>query len=137
MECYERSTLTRSRLLEGSMTRKFNRFSGRFGKPVFTCMTCKRRTRETGQGVDHLCYECYELAGLDNMVNDDGREPSPNEIVERDALLKLIAKKGGNTEAVKSANNYLWPEEDKAEAFADDCAAKEQAEYDCERNTNN
>ena len=78
---------------------------------TFKCVSCDRRTRDTGQGVDHLCYECYELAGLDNQVNDDGRGPdtlTESERSERDQLLAKIIKLGGNAEKVKKQDNYLF-----------------------------
>lgn len=83
----------------------------RGGGGVFTCRCCDRKTRHVDQPIgSELCPECDELAGLDNMVNDDcgGLE---DVIASRDAALKSIEKKGGNVEKVKRSNGYLWPED--------------------------
>jgi hypothetical protein len=76
--------------------------------PTFKCVTCERNTRDTGQGVDHLCEDCFEIAGLDNQVNDSG-EPVTKAILQEctDRLAK-IKKLGGNAERVKAANTYIW-----------------------------
>jgi hypothetical protein len=76
---------------------------------TFKCMTCERVTRNSGQDVDHLCFECFELAGLDNMVNDNGPETLTDSVrKEVDALVKAIAAKGGNVENVKKSNAFLF-----------------------------
>jgi hypothetical protein len=43
------------------------------GKSTYNCGCCKRLTRNTGDegGVD-LCAECYELAGTENEISDNG-----------------------------------------------------------------
>lgn len=89
--------------------RQFRNAFFKHGSAVFTCTVCKRATRDTGDGVNHLCHQCYELAGLDNTVNDDGRAPTAREATERDALLAEIAAKGGDVQRVIDANDFLFP----------------------------
>ena len=59
------------------MARSRKHFQRQFGgrSVTFVCQVCDRRTRDTGQGVDHLCEQCFDIAGLDNEVNDDGLQP--------------------------------------------------------------
>ena len=44
------------------------------GSGVFVCRVCGRRTRAVN--VDHAqtgnCADCYELAGIDNTISDNG-----------------------------------------------------------------
>jgi len=42
------------------------------GSGCYTCLDCGKRTRETGECESgcQLCKECYELAGLENMLQD-------------------------------------------------------------------
>jgi hypothetical protein len=43
----------------------------RGGRGVFSCEACGRSTRRVDQGGESLCCtECWELAGIDNSVND-------------------------------------------------------------------
>lgn len=75
----------------------------------FVCHICNRMTRDTGQGVDHLCMECYEICGYDNQVNDDGADaPPPATLKECNRLLAVIKKRGGDAEKVKKCNQYIW-----------------------------
>jgi hypothetical protein len=76
--------------------------------PTFKCVTCERNTRDTGQGVDHLCEDCFEIAGLDNMINDSGKPVDAATLKECTARLAKIKKLGGNVEHVKAANTYIW-----------------------------
>ena len=74
--------------------------SNRFvkGCAVYKCRLCQRLTRQTGQGDnDHigLCAECYELAGLENVVMD-GDELRAVDVDRIHALRAFIASKGGN-----------------------------------------
>jgi hypothetical protein len=85
--------------------RHFNRHQ----TPTFKCMTCERMTRDTGQGVDHLCMECFNIAGLDNQVNDSGEPCTPEILAECNHMLKIIEKRGGNIEKVREFNEYIWP----------------------------
>jgi hypothetical protein len=55
------------------MTLITNRFTK--GSGCYTCNACGLKTRSTGDnGQCHLCENCYELAGYDNMVSDNGVE---------------------------------------------------------------
>jgi hypothetical protein len=90
-----------------------NRFSGRFGKPTFKCQCCLRTTRETGQGVDHLCEDCWEIAGIDNSINDSCGERSPKDFPELEERLKHVQKLRGDVERVKNLNEYAFPKEAK------------------------
>jgi hypothetical protein len=76
--------------------------------PTFKCVTCERNTRDTGQGVDHLCEDCFEIAGLDNQVNDSGEPVDKATLKECTARLAKIKKLGGNVERVKAHNTYIW-----------------------------
>lgn len=49
--------------------RKFRR-----GETTYTCRTCQKRTRNTGGDEFQvgLCVNCYDLAGCENYLNDNG-----------------------------------------------------------------
>jgi hypothetical protein len=96
------------------MTRK-QHFQSRGGSPtVFNCDVCGRRARIVDQGNTTICQECWDLAGMDNTVNDNGpQELTPAVIEERDRLAAIIVARGGDLEAVKLNNEYLWPPEPK------------------------
>jgi hypothetical protein len=85
-----------------------NRHFKRGAKPTFKCVTCERNTRDTGQGVDHLCEDCFEIAGLDNMINDSGEPVDKATLKECNARLARITKLGGSSERVKAHNTYIW-----------------------------
>ena len=90
--------------------RRSNSNFGRRG--VFNCAVCERSTRETVQSESRLCPECWELAGLDNVVNDNGlKYLDANMIAQRDALLAKAVKRGSNGDKIKESNSYLWPAE--------------------------
>jgi hypothetical protein len=82
------------------------------GPTTFQCQVCERMTRDTGQGVDHLCEQCFEIAGLDNMVNDNGYQPGTpdfdNARRECDALLDKAVRLGSNGDHIKKSNTYIW-----------------------------
>lgn len=80
------------------------------GSAVFTCMGCGIRTRDTGDGVDHLCHDCFELAGWDNHHNDNGTKPTEAEMANYIGHLKSIASKGGDIVKVVNMNDYAFPE---------------------------
>jgi hypothetical protein len=76
---------------------------------VFKCQCCERSTRVVDQSSDsRCCPECWELAGIDNSVND-GHQSWDEVASECNHLLEVIVKKGGNAENVKSDCDYLWP----------------------------
>jgi tRNA G26 N,N-dimethylase Trm1 len=54
------------------MKRDNRRFVGGHYKPVYTCNTCGRRTRETGHGEAdcEMCAYCFLVAGLQNSCWD-------------------------------------------------------------------
>ena len=87
--------------------RNRNRFT-RF-EPLFNCSLCNRRTRNPDHSGTMLCAECYELAGMDNHVNDNGLTLDEKIISERDALLNAAVSKGGDAERIKSSCDFLWP----------------------------
>lgn len=49
-----------------------NRF--RKGSSTYKCQCCGKLTRETGasESSARLCVVCYELAGIDNFLTDNG-----------------------------------------------------------------
>lgn len=81
----------------------------RFERPTFKCRVCERNTRNPDHCGTELCAQCYELAGMDNMVNDNAMELTPEIIAERDQLFNEAVKKGGNGDRIKNCNDFLWP----------------------------
>lgn len=50
-----------------------NRFAR--GSGMYACRCCGRNTRSTGRGDNEharLCVECFELAGYENLLTDQG-----------------------------------------------------------------
>lgn len=47
------------------------------GVGVYCCEICERRTRTVDRdaAVCRLCAECYEYAGIENMLSDGGEDP--------------------------------------------------------------
>ena len=86
-----------------------NNFSRGFGKSTFECGTCGRQTRITHQPSDSTCcFECWELAGWQNSVWDNGMDDQT--IAARDALIATIIKRGGDADAVRAEFPDLFPE---------------------------
>ena len=86
------------------------RYFGRF-TPTFKCSICERMTRNTGQGVDHLCEDCFEIAGMDNHCNDCGETAEQaGYLKERESRLRHIQKLGGDISKVIEFNSYLFEE---------------------------
>lgn len=85
-------------------------------RPTFKCHLCLRMTRDTGQDVNHLCEDCYEICGIDNSINDNGYKPGEAGFeqyrAELNARIAHIAKLGGNVEEVKRQNNFAFPAQD-------------------------
>lgn len=80
------------------------------GAGVFDCIGCHRRTRGNRDSAQlDMCEDCFELAGLDNQINDDGRALDRDEVRERDERLANIVRLGGDADRVRSLNDYLWP----------------------------
>ncbi len=51
-----------------------NRFAR--GSGMYACRCCNRNTRSTGRGDNEnakLCVECFELAGYENLLSDQGK----------------------------------------------------------------
>jgi hypothetical protein len=68
------------------------------GGTTYTCRCCKRVTRPTGTGDNdgvQLCVECYDLAGEENHLSDNGSfyEGAANVL----SLIAAIEAKGGDT----------------------------------------
>jgi hypothetical protein len=77
------------------------------GETTFTCTCCGRGTRNVDQALGaECCTECWELAGIDNQVNDDGAYPDATRD-EAVGLLKAIAKKGGDAAKSLASCSYL------------------------------
>ena len=81
----------------------------RGGRGVFRCDICGRSCRMVDQGNDRICQQCWDIAGLDNTVNDEGREPTARERAHGQSLLTEISAKGGDADAVREANEFLFP----------------------------
>lgn len=64
---------------------------------VYTCRCCKRSTRPTGTGDNdgvQLCVECYDLAGEENHLSDNGTfYASATEVL---GLIAAVEAKGGD-----------------------------------------
>lgn len=76
------------------------------GRGVYTCNTCGRSTRETlVQGSDD-CEQCFDLAGLQNAVWDGCF--TENDRPERDRLLALAIKRGGDEQRIMAAFTDLF-----------------------------
>lgn len=80
-----------------------NRFRRNFSRQsTFTCRVCSRKTRDTGDnGSLELCPQCYELAGIENTISDNGIDYAAEQgyIAEAEQHLAKLAKKGVDTDA--------------------------------------
>lgn len=74
------------------------------------CEVCGRGYSHDHSEGDGICQECFELAGMDNTVNDDGRTATPEELREAIGYLDTIARRGGDTAKVIGSNGYLFGE---------------------------
>ena len=83
------------------------------GYGVFECRVCGRKTRNPDHGGTELCSQCFEIAGLDNMVNDNALEGDAKAkvVAECNIYLAEIAEKGGDVERVKNCNDFIWGKE--------------------------
>jgi hypothetical protein len=77
-----------------------NKRNARFakGSGCFTCAGCKRQTRSTGDnGYSGLCPECYEIAGQENALSDNGPDwaYAANATAEIERLKAACRAKGG------------------------------------------
>ena len=62
------------------------------GSAMYSCRCCDRQTRSTGNGDNEhvrLCAECYDLAGEENHLSDNGTlYASPAEVRRLFTVLK-------------------------------------------------
>lgn len=78
------------------------------GQSTFTCRCCNRTTRNTnGEGDLDLCAQCYELAGLENMLSDSPEEAAT---VKHDATLYFneLISKGITTTTLRNSFSDLY-----------------------------
>ena len=86
-----------------------NRFTK--GSGCYICNSCGLKTRSTGDnGQCHLCENCYDLAGFDNMVSDNGIESlTEGNIADIRNMAANLIQRGGT---VSFDNlNFLFAEE--------------------------
>ena len=86
-----------------------NRFTK--GSGCYICNSCGLKTRSTGDnGQCHLCENCYDLAGFDNRVSDDGIESlTEGNIADIRNMAANLIQRGGT---VSFDNlNFLFAEE--------------------------
>ncbi len=72
-----------------------NRFAR--GSGCYRCRCCNRQTRSTGNGDNEnvlLCVQCFELAGLENAVQD-GEVLSDSEKRHAKNLIESVIAHGG------------------------------------------
>ena len=57
--------------------RKFQKSRGGQTGGVYTCRSCGKKTRETGEGESgcELCLYCFEESGWENHHSDNGHDP--------------------------------------------------------------
>lgn len=90
-----------------------NRFN--HGRSTFTCSTCGRLTRLSGQGQDsECCFECWELAGYQNSVWDNGNLGGADGTVLE--LLRTIERRGGDVARVRADFKDLFDVVDETQA---------------------
>lgn len=77
------------------MARTANRFTK--GSGMYACRCCKRNTRDTGRGDNEgvqLCADCYDLAGEDNHLSDNGKlYDTPQRVL---CMIENVEKLGGD-----------------------------------------
>lgn len=81
--------------LEAKPKKKRNGFKS--GSGCYTCESCTRLTRDTGeQSIGcRLCPDCWEIAGYANMLGDYGQEELVDYHSAIRSHLKNIVTKGG------------------------------------------
>lgn len=81
---------------KATSARPANRFER--GSGMYACRLCGRNTRSTGRGDNEgvrLCEECFELAGEENHLSDNGGTfYGPAEEIL--SMIASIARKGGD-----------------------------------------
>lgn len=75
------------------------------GSGCYECRSCGRRTRDDGGGDSvhvRLCWQCYEIAGLENELSDNRSSMTAEEIAQTEAQIKRrqdeIVRLGGKLE---------------------------------------
>jgi hypothetical protein len=67
------------------------------GGAIYTCRSCGRKTRPTGTGDNdgvRLCVQCFDLAGEENHLSDEGSfYDSPQNVL---ADIASVAAAGGD-----------------------------------------
>ncbi len=90
----------------------------RFTRGTWNCEVCGRLTRDAGQAVDHLCTQCEEILGADNMVNDNDYRPGTPDFDDTklrcDSLLQDIETLGGDAAQVRASAGFLYGDAFKA-----------------------
>lgn len=74
---------------------KFKRGSG-----AYNCTSCTRKTRATGGDNDslRLCFECYEIGGYENQLQDGRYDDAADQARIENEIKRLqgvIVEKGG------------------------------------------
>ncbi len=61
------------------------------GSGAYFCAACKRLTRETGEGESGvgLCVHCYEVAGIENEI-EDGYYNDPGDLAKAMAKIERL-----------------------------------------------
>ena len=70
------------------------------GSGIYACTNCKRLTRSTGNGDNvHVlsCEQCYEMAGIENQIADEG-DDNGELLKEWLALKEVVVARGGIVE---------------------------------------
>lgn len=98
--------------------KRHNGFERGLGRSTFKCQSCGRMTRYTGvQSLGTgICPDCFEIAGYDNTINDNGlkgRELAENVAAAEDHLANIAAK-GGDVARVKRGCDFIWGSDVKA-----------------------
>ena len=72
------------------------------GSGVFKCDCCARNTRNTGQPHgSRLCAECYELAGWENSLSDEGPADFLKHKDDVVGELNRCVERGGNVDLLR------------------------------------
>lgn len=79
------------------------------GETTYICGICGRRCRAVDQAVgSRLCQQCWDLAGLENSLNDGVMSLGIAQ-TEAKALLAIIVERGGNAAHVQREFPEILP----------------------------
>lgn len=79
---------------------------------VITCHSCFRKAKPADNDV--YCQECYDLAGIENAISDDGMDEAMRLYgKEIPGLVREILRKGGDRAKLYASFDFL-PEVDQA-----------------------